>query len=614
MSLVLKRTTIEHNLCGMNRYSVSKWYLSLLFCLITLVSQANPLPAEEVFRFETSRVDPNRLSLNWQIKPGYFLYQEKIKIHENPDSNVQMGPITFPKAELKTDSRGHTVPVYRHQLMLPIAILGIQPGETLVDVKYQGCADDGFCYPPEIKQIKLTVDKNLALIQASLEKPNLILSPSETRSTPTLEKLFINAHWGIIILSFFSLGLLLSFTPCILPMVPVLSGIIVGHGHNLSTRKAFFLSLSYVLSMSITYALGGAAIALLGSNLQVAMQSPWTISLFSLIFVLLALSMFGYYQLRLPVSWQAKLALANRHQATGHYLGAALMGCLSTLILSPCVTAPLIAMLSYVARTGNVLFGSLTLFFLSLGMGTPLLIIGTSAGKWLPKAGKWMNTVQSFFGVIMLAVALYLLSRILPNLLTMILWASLFIFTGIYCGALTKATAQVERFYQGLGLMLLVYGLLILIGASMGADDPLRPLAQFKVRAVKTTSTQTLVKSVAEARQALAQAQGKPVILDFYADWCSSCKEIESMMKNNVLIQQALQQFVVLKADITSNTTQEKALLQQFNVVAPPTFLFFNRQGMELKESRLVGRISAHDFLNLISTLSFRAATSEPRP
>ncbi|WP_094092261.1 protein-disulfide reductase DsbD [Legionella clemsonensis] len=578
---------------------MKKWLLFSLLCFASFLNYATPLPATEVFQVNAKQIDPNTFSLIWQVKPGFFLYADRIKVTAQPNSNVHIGDLRFPTPLTKTDKQGKSYAIYRHELSLSVPILGEQPGETLVNLSFQGCADDGFCYPPETRQIKLTIDDHLALTHVTIETTPLQYEEESEAipATSEIEEIFTK-HWSLVLLTFFGFGLLLSFTPCVLPMVPVLSGIIVGHGKNISTRKAFFLSLSYVLGMSATYALVGAIVSLLGSNLQIAMQSPWAIGLFSAVFVLLALSMFGYYELRLPVSWQAKLAGASHHHANGHYLGAAVMGCFSTLILSPCVTAPLIGALSYIAHSNNIIFGSLTLFFLGLGMGTPLLLIGTSAGKWLPKAGNWMNGVKVFFGVLLLAVAIYLLSRILPGVIVMLLWASLLILLGIYCGALSKSLSNYAKLQQGFGLISFVYGLLILIGASMGNTNPLQPLTGFQAIAnAKPNFSVETVSTVSEVQQAIAKAKGKPVMLDFYADWCTSCQVMESTTFKDPQVEAALKNFIVLKVDITANNAQDKALLRQYGVVAPPTFLFFNKHGNEQSHLRLVGETSASKFL-----------------
>ncbi len=583
---------------------MKKWLFFITGCLFSILAQAIPAPASEVFQVTVKAVDPNTLNVNWQIKPGYFLYKDRIHITEAADSNARLSIIRFPEAEKKTDRQGKTFSIYREKLSLPVAVLGTQPGETLAKLSYQGCSDEGFCYPPEKRQIKLSINENNELSSATLES---IEEPAHKAIEQPLEKTreeaVFEGHLIMIILSFFGFGLLLAFTPCVLPMVPVLSGIIVGHGKDITTRKAFFLSLSYVLSMALTYALVGAMVAMLGSNLQIIMQSPWAISLFSLIFVLLSLSMFGYYELRLPTSWQAKLAKISRSQGSGHYLSAAIMGSLSTLILSPCVTAPLIGALSYIAHSGNVMIGSLALFFLGLGMGLPLLLIGTSAGQLLPKAGPWMNKIKYFFGVLLIAMAIYLMGRILPDIITMLLWAILLIFTGVYSGAIHPLETQ-GKFNQSIGIILLTYGVLILIGASMGHENPLMPLKPLatssQASSMSIEQKKIPVKSLSEIQTALDRAEGKPVMIDFYADWCSSCKLMEATTFQDPAVKEALKDFVILKADITAHDHQDKAMLNYFNVVAPPTFLFFDKQGNEIKSLRIVGEVEAPAFLSKI--------------
>ena len=586
--------------------------LSLCF-FVSAFCFANPPPAEAIFHLNVEQVDPNTFSLDWQIEAGYFLYKERISVREQADSNFNLGSLRLPKARKHFDRQGKMTLIYRNQVIVPVSILGQVAGEALLDVHYQGCSDDGFCYPPQTKQIKVAIDKNGALTQIVLEKNPLPMASQAKRESESdkLDALFRSNNWPLIIISFFGFGLLLSFTPCVLPMVPVLSGIIIGHGKTLSTRKAFFLSLSYVLSMSATYALVGAVVALMGSNLQILMQSPWTIGLFSLIFVSLSLSMFNFYELKLPVSWQAKLASVTRSQGGGHYLNAVLMGCLSTLILSPCVTAPLIGALSYIANTGNVALGSFALFFLGLGMGTPLLLIGASAGKLLPKAGHWMNAIKSFFGVLLLAVAIYLLQRILPAIVIMGLWACLLVLTGVYMGALSRTESSHEKFRQGFGILFLVYGLLVLIGASEGNRNPLQPLTpNYKADGIviNPESPMTVLKSLNDVEGAIRESKGKPIMLDFYADWCVSCKVMDATTLKDPKIQMTLSDFVVLKIDVTANNADSKALLRHFNVVAPPTFLFYDANGTELHKLRLVGDISTNTFYShLNETLNTEA-------
>jgi thiol:disulfide interchange protein DsbD len=581
-----------------------KWLYLVLLCCIISPLQAKPLPAAQVFQVKVETLDPNSFTIQWQIKPDYFLYRDRIKITASKDSNVQLAPLRLPNAIQKTDKQGKPFAVYQNQLTLPVGLLANKPGETLLKLGYQGCSQSGFCYPPIEKQIQVTIDNHLNLAAVSLEDsplPATTLQEQEGIHSP-LENIFTQHNKPMVLLLFFGFGLLLSFTPCILPMVPVLSSIIVGHGKEMTTKKSFFLSLSYVLSMSLTYALVGAIAALLGANLQISMQSPTAISLFSLLFVLLALSMFGFYEFKLPTAWQEKIAGPEAADRGGHYLGAAIMGCLSTLILSPCVTAPLIGVLTYIAQTKNILFGSLTLFVLSLGMGTPLLLIGTSAGRFLPEAGSWMEAIKVFFGFLMLAVAFFLMSRVLPPSFSMMLWAAFLIFSGIYAGALRGGISGWDKFFQGIGIILLGYGLLILIGSSMGSVNPWQPLKSVYAKALVQQNTQARTFTLPELKTALMEARGKPLLLDFYADWCASCAVMEATTLQDPAVQNALAAFTTIRVDVTANTAQNQAILAYFHVVAPPTFLFFNAEGEALPAKTLVGEVDAATFLQQLKS------------
>ncbi len=578
--------------------------------LLTAPQQAfpEPPPANAVFKLAIKTLDPNTFLLEWQIKPEYFLYRDRLQLTQEKADFFELAPLKLPGSKTKIDGLGQTIHIYRDKLRLPVSIIGLHPGEGILNLKYQGCADDGFCYPPEFTSIKLSIDTNLTLTHATLIPPARMkpVTPTFTSGPPLTNAHFSEHHWLVTLLIFLGLGLLLSLTPCVLPMIPVLSGILVGHGKDLSTRKAFFLSLSYVLSMSLTYAAIGAVVALMGHNLQVLLQSPWAITSFSIIFVLLALAMFDAYELRLPTSWQSKLAGVSYKQAGGHYLGAALMGCLSTLILSPCVTAPLIGALGYIAQTGNVALGTAALFFLGLGMGMPLLLIGASLGRLLPHAGNWMNTVKKIFGLMLLAVAVYLMSRLLSAFITMLLWAGLLIFSGLTLGALKKASSNLMRFMRGLGILLLVYGILILIGASLGNTNPLKPLIHaetYKITQKHNTIVVTSMKELEDALQATLTKK-QPVLLDFYADWCTSCKVIESTTLHNPDILSALDNIQLIQVDLSANNHESRALLHEFNVVAPPTFIFIDTLGHEHEALRLIGDISVPALLTNLNSLS----------
>jgi thiol:disulfide interchange protein DsbD len=504
----------------------------------------SPPSADEVFKLNVHVQDPNTLLLTWDIKPGFFLYQKKIKVStQQPEAQIaQILPIKHPKTNSKKTQNNKTVFIYRNKLQIPVNLIDHQPGEMTVMIHAQGCSDDGFCYPPKTTPVNLTFDKNLALVGANIDT---LVEEISAEEHDTFKKIFNhpfeNHSWIITLLIFLSLGLLLSFTPCVLPMIPILSGIIIGQGKKISTQKAFFLSLSYVLSMACTYGLIGAIVAKLGQNLQVILQTSWAIYSLSFIFVLLALSMFGLYELTLPLSWQAAITRLIYHQARGQYWGAAIMGCLSTLILSPCVTAPLIGALGYIAQTGDLFLGVSCLFATGFGMGLPLLLIGSSLGRWLPHAGPWMRHIKTIFGILLLGIAIQLVARVTPT------WTW--------------------------------------VNSEINPETHIIKVTQF-------TEAEAIIKQ--------ATQHGKPVIIDFYADWCANCKTIESKIHNNPNVMSALEGFVVIKADITKNNTETQSLSHKFGVIAPPTFVFINTQGQIMDKLQLVGDISMNELLHAL--------------
>jgi thiol:disulfide interchange protein DsbD len=411
---------------------------------------------------------------------------------------------------------------------------------------------------------------------------------------------------ALTLLSFLGFGLLLAFTPCIFPMIPILSGIIVGGGHQVTTTRAFMLSLSYVLASAAAYTVFGVLAALFGGNLQAAFQQPWIVALFSSIFILLALSMFDFYTLELPNWIRLKLHNSSERHRDGSIWGAAIMGALSSLIVGPCVAAPLAGALIYIGQTGDALLGGSALFAMGLGMGLPLLLLGASAGKLLPKAGDWLNATKVVFGVIMLAVAVWMLSRILPPMVTMMLWAMLLILPAIYLSAidpLPEGSSGWRKLWKGLGLMMLAYGLLLLIGLSMGNSNPLKPLQGFSVNnheaSAESKITFAKVSSLAELTSKIEQASANQqhVMLDFYADWCISCKEMEAETFADPKVKQALKDFVVLQADVTNNTDDDQALLAHFHLVGPPGVLFFGLDNQEKSAHRVIGYQDAATFI-----------------
>ena len=606
------------------------------------------LPAEEAFRLAVQPLAPDRLRLHWTIAPGTFLYRDKLALTLEGPAGVSLDEVIWPEAELvpnavRPDGSLGDVRLYRKGIEVEVPIAGLQADAKTQAIaliaSYQGCADIGVCYPPQKTRVELSlpaapssVDQDRAAAQmATGSATSTISTSSPSRSTPQpisppppkdsqpsrpaqseqdriAATLASGSLWATLGL-FFGFGLLLALTPCVFPMIPILSGIIAGHGPGISTRKAFWMSLTYILAMSLTYALAGLLAGLGGANLQAAFQDPWILSFFALVFVALALSMFGFYDLQLPSALQTRIAAFSQRQQGGHLIGVAIMGALSALIVGPCVAPPLAGALIFISQTGDALLGFAALFALGLGMGAPLLAIGTSAGKLLPRAGVWMEAVKAVFGVTLLGVAILLLERILPPALSLLLWGALLICSAIYLGAITHLPHDASgwrKLWQGLGLIMLVYGALMLVGAAGGGKDTLQPLRGLNLGLV-TGSTAGAPQGVQfksikgpaglERELVAARSSGRPVLLDFYADWCVSCKEMERYTFSDPAVAAEMARFVLLKADVTANDTEDQALMQgRFGIPGPPAMLFFDGQGQERRERRIVGFVPAAEF------------------
>lgn len=568
-------------------------------------AQNELLQPEQAFRFFASVKNANTLHVNWEIAQDYYLYREKIQLALVNAEGVQLGAYSIPSGTPKHDEAFGQVEIFHNELGFDVSLMrsnAAAQGITL-EAKYQGCADRGVCYPPMSKTIKLELPlaQETGVQPASAESGQVL--SEQDRIVQSLHK----DSLAMTLLSFFGFGLLLSLTPCIFPMIPILSGIIVGHGHRITTSRAFLLSLSYVVASALTYTVFGILAALFGSNLQATFQQPWIIALFSAVFVVLSLSMFGFYHLELPKSLQVKLHNSSERHRDGSLWGAAIMGALSSLIVGPCVAAPLAGALIFIGQTGDVVLGGSALFVMGLGMGLPLLLLGASAGKFLPKAGNWLNSTKAVFGVIMLAVAVWMLSRILPPEVTMLLWAMLLIMPSIYLSAtdlLPQPCSGWRKLFKGIGLMMLAYGLLILIGFSMGNNNPLKPLQGFaanndnmpaKEQGIQFERVASLAELDAKVRQ--AAASHKPVMLDFYADWCISCKEMEAYTFTDPRVKASLAGFVLVQADVTENSADDKALLAKFNLIGPPAILFFGTDRKEIAAQRVVGYQDADVFI-----------------
>ena len=613
-----------------------------LLCLPPAAAQEALLPPERAFALSTEW-DGKQLHLTYQIAPDYYLYRDRFRFNAG-DSTAIFGSPVFPPGQKKHDEFFGEVETYRDKLRiaLPMAFSEVQPQQ--VNIISQGCADIGICFPPYTHEVVVTplssplsaLTENSSLGQSTLEQEPALNAapitsqrtkannpPIQSLTTPSTSSNKLGASTGIpspsgqiakalyketpwlITITFFGFGLLLAFTPCVLPMIPILSSIVVGGSQPSSSLRAFTLSAVYVMAMAITYAAMGVMAGLFGANFQATLQNPWVLSGFSVLFALLALSMFGFYELRLPTTWQTKLSEFSHHQTGGTWLGVVIMGVLSTLIVSPCVTAPLTGALIYIGQSGNAWLGGSALFAMGLGMGAPLLVIGTSAGFLLPKAGVWMDTVKKAFGVLLLGVAIYLLERILPEWITLLLWAALFIVSAVYLGALdelSSTTSHWRRWWKGIGLVILGYGLMLMIGAGSGQGTLLRPLAGAFSSAEEHQGGLTFrsIKGPDALQAALvtATAMGRPIMLDYYADWCVSCKEMARYTFTDPRVQAVLGDTLLLQTDVTAFDAEDKALLKRFGLYGPPAILFFSPQGIELSAFRIIGFINAERFVS----------------
>ncbi len=566
------------------------------------------LPAEQAFQFFATVKDANTLRLNWVIADSYYLYRDKIKLALSNSPSVQLGEIKLPQGQPYHDEAFGQVQIFHNDLSVDLPIIRSSKTAQTINLiaKFQGCADRGVCYPPMESKIELLLPETNQLDAQP--------SPSTTVNLSEQDQIFQSLQsesFPLTLLSFFGFGLLLAFTPCIFPMIPILSGIIVGQGDSVTPRKAFLLSLSYVLASALTYTAFGILAALFGSNLQTAFQNPWIIAVFSGIFILLSLSMFGFYNLELPKSFQSKVHNSSDSHRDGSYFGAAIMGSLSSLIVGPCVAAPLAGALIYIGQTGDVILGGSALFVMGFAMGSPLLLLGASAGSLLPKAGNWLNSTKAVFGVLMLAVSVWMLDRIIPAPMTMLLAAGLLIIPAIYLRAidpLHEIDSGWHKLWKGLGLMMLIYGTLLLVGLSMGNTNPLQPLQGF---AGGQSAEQEhglnfkKVSSLSDLEQVLQQAHDNNqwVMLDFYADWCISCKEMEAYTFTDEKVKNRLANFILVQADVTKNNDDDQALLKRFNLIGPPAIIFFGADKLERKASRVIGYQNADDFLATINKL-----------
>lgn len=547
------------------------------------------LTPEEAFKV-SAMLDKQDIIIHVTLGEKMYLYDDKFKVELiepkklNLDTQIQRPlPQNFHEYVALRESFDITIPqklLYEH----------VKNGKLTLKILYQGCSEMGICYQPMESLFSFT------MVNGTL-KNEVMLSEQDT-----IAHSLASGNFLIILLSFFGFGLLLSLTPCVFPMIPILSSIIVSQSKdNMTAKRGFLLSLVYVLAMSLAYTIAGILAGLFGANLQVSLQNPWVIGTFSTIFVLLSFSMFGFYEIQMPSFIQTKLNKKSNEAQTKGILGIALMGFLSALIVGPCVAAPLAGALIYIGQSGDAFLGGLALFVMSLGMGVPLLLIGTTTGRYMPRPGKWMDNVKSIFGMMMLGVAIWMLSRILPVHVSMFLWTVLVLVSSIYLGALEPLGSLAKGWHKLLKsfiVIIFLYGIILLVGLVSGSTNPLMPLEKFTSHEVSQGISKidfVRIKTSDELKNALKNAK-KPIMLDFYADWCVNCIELENFTFSDARVQEKLKNFTLLQVDVTKNSEEDKKLQKEFGIFGPPAILFFN-YGQELSSLRVVGFKNADEFL-----------------
>jgi len=591
---------------GRSRIKRWGWHLLAVLCLAMTSSlghaglldaftdknaDAEFLPVGQAFPLSSSSSN-GKVTAEWRNADGYYLYKHRIYLQQG---DIKLEPDSYSQAgKAKQDEAFGEVIAFYHDLEVTFDTQSLNAGTAILH--YQGCADAGLCYPPQRENVEVIAPQSVAqqAITTSTIQPAM---PTE----PNTDSWFSGRSWGAVVGIFFILGLGLTFTPCVLPMVPILTSVVLGQG-NTSGKRGFLLSSTYVLGMALTYAAAGLTVGLLGAgaNVQAWMQTPWVLIVFAGLFSLLALAMFGVYELQLPSGIRNRLNNLNQGQQGGRWLSVFIMGILSALVVSPCVSAPLAGALVYLSTTGDALLGGSALLALGLGMGAPLIVLGTTGASVLPKAGAWMNQIKALFGILLLGVAIWLLGRILPATWVLLLWGLLALVYGISLGALEQANNGSQRVIKGFALVLVLYGACALIGALQGNDDPLQPLAsQYKsaqsvAEQAATHAPFTRLTSVTELERIIA-SEARPVMVDFYADWCISCKVMEKEVFEQADVIQALSHIRWVQLDVTDQTAEHIAFMQQHAVFGPPSMLFFSA-GSEQSNARLIGEATKSEF------------------
>lgn len=597
--------------------------LVLVLCpiaVLAVVGNDSFLQPDEAFKLNLQRQGDRNLVVTFEAAPHHYLYRDHLTVDVKNASGPLSSKLSLPKGKIKADPNFGSVEIFHNRVRGGVKVDG--DAATLADAEitatYRGCSEQGLCYRPITKTFKWSgiklADSNavvpsgvlISSAQAQTDAPATeIFSPADNGSeTDRIAGLFKGGSYITIIAAFFVAGLLLAFTPCVFPMIPILSGIIVGQGEKLEKARAFVLSLSYVLGMAITYALAGVAAGLSGKLLSAALQNPWVLGGFALVFVVLSLSMFGFYELQLPNSIQSKFNDASNKVKGGSTFGAFTMGALSAVIVGPCVAPPLAGALLYIGQSHDVVLGGSALFAMALGIGVPLMLVGTSAGALLPRAGGWMDAVKKVFGVMLLGVAIWLISPVISIMATMLLVGGLLVMCAIFLSAidpLPQGASGILRFGKGAGVLSLITGTAMLVGALSGSRDIMQPLGGLKMANAATPAVKQLnfkrVANVSDLESHLRSAAGKTIVLDFYADWCVSCKEMEHNTFSDSRVQAKLKDAILLQADVTKNADEQGELLKRFGLFGPPGIVFFDRRGGELPSAKVIGYQAPEKFL-----------------
>ena len=581
-------------------------FLTLFIYSFSLELDQGFLDPEDAFKTSFTK---NEDSLNFKLNLGkdIYLYDDKFKVSISKPQKIDISEdINIPEPVTYDE---FIVQLKNMDLIIPFSVLRskIESAKYEILVEFQGCSKAGLCYAPMSEKFLVELDAtNTKEIVAPVVIPNevkvveqKVQAVAELNETDTIASTLKNSNMLIVLATFFGFGLLLSFTPCVFPMIPILSSIIVKASQNekMSAGKGFFMSLVYVLAMSLAYTIAGVIAGVFGANLQAALQNPYVLIAFALIFIALAFSMFGYFEIRLPSALQSKINKTTDGKEKQGVLGIAIMGFLSALIVGPCVAPPLAGALVYIGQTGDALLGGLALFVMSLGMGIPLLLIGAGAGKFMPKPGGWMEGVTKIFGIIMLGVAIWLLDRVLDATLVMFLWALLFLGAGIYLKVYENIIAKL------ITTAISILGVVLFVAAISGATNPLNPLEKFtssKGSLVQNELVYIKVKNIAELEEQIAKSS-KPIMLDFWASWCVSCKELDQITFKDPAVINKLKGFTLLKVDVTDNNDDDKALQKKYGIVGPPALVFWNTNKEEVNSSKIVGYKNPTEFLDIVN-------------